>query len=136
MAKGTHTPQHVRGVAEILETYPDARTMGFPTVIRDLRAELGCEDDPPEVHFIPDAFRLNRDTHEIEIFEVEVTHPTPISKLHELGVYWSYWDAEDNHEWLPVLITVDRFGQSRRFDLSLAYLDALSKSASLQGEAA
>lgn len=141
MAKGFHTPEHVRGVAAILAEFPDAATTGFPTVMRALRDELGCEDDPPEISFIPDAFRLNRATQEIEIYEVEVTHGVSLQKLHALGYYWGQWDAEGDHDWLPVLITVNRFGHQRRFDLCIAYHDMLARNrpapiARLQGESA
>lgn len=117
------TKQHVDGVAAILRDYPGARTEGFPSAVRDLRDRVGCRGEEPAINFVPDAFRLNEETCEIELFEVEVTHPVPTAKLADLGWYWSQWDAEDGHEWLPVLIQIDRFGTAHRRDLSIAYFE-------------
>lgn len=124
MAKSTHTPEHVRFVSEILIEHPDARTDGFPAALRALRGRLGCEDeDFPAIHFRPDAFRLNEEAREIEIYEVEITHPVPANKLTHLGEWWAAWDAEDEHDWLPVLYTVNRDGVRTRRDLAVAYFE-------------
>lgn len=136
MAKSAHTPEHVRFVAEILVDHPDVKTDGFPSVLRDLRARLGCEDeDFPDIHFRPDTFRLNEQAQEIEIYEVEITHPIPVDKLAHLGQWWAAWDAEDEHGWLPVLYTVDRCGARTRRDLAIAYFE-LGLLPRLSGEAA
>jgi len=119
----TFTPEHIAGVDAVIAGYPGAAIMGFPQAVRDLRARLKCSEPAPEIHFVPDAYRINEDTCEIEIFEVEVTHPIPARKLRDLGLYWSEWDAEGEHDWLPVLIQVDRFGTHHRRDLSIAYFE-------------
>jgi hypothetical protein len=115
------TPEHIAGVAEVLRRYPGSATTGFPAAVRALRETLGCEDEAPAIHFVPDAYRINHEACDIEIFEVEVTHPVTFQKLYELGDYWFEWDAESGHDWLPVLIQIDRFGTHHRRDLSVAY---------------
>lgn len=121
------TKQHIDGVAAILRDYPGAQTEGLPAAVRALRDRLGCEDEPPAIDFVPDAFRLNEAECEIELFEVEVTHAIPERKILQLGYYWSQWDGEADHEWLPVLIRVDRFGERHRHDLCAAYHEFLGR---------
>lgn len=135
MAKAHHTPEHRAEVAAILRDYPGAQATGFPQAVRALRKRLGFDDGTGDtddecamrINFVPDAFRLNEAECEIEIYEVEVTHHVPAVKWHRLGYFWSEWDAEDEHDWLPVLVLVDRRGRHMRVDLCNAYHDLLSK---------
>jgi hypothetical protein len=121
-ARGTHTALHKSRVAGIVTNYLGARTLGFPTVAADLWARLGYEGSAPVSAFVPDAFRFNEATSEIELYEVEVTHPLSDHKMAVLGNYWAEWDAEDG-DWLPVVIRVDRFGNHHRMDLGIAYFE-------------
>jgi len=125
------TQQHLDGVAAILRDYPGAQTTGLPMAVRALRDRLGCEDEPPIINFVPDAFRINEGTQEIELFEVEVTHAIPDRKLRDLVSYWFEWESEGEHDWLPILIQVDRFGSRHRRDLAIAYFDMASDDARL-----
>jgi hypothetical protein len=128
-----HTSQHVGQIAAILRDYPGAAATGFPQAIRDLRASLGCDpdEDMAAPSFRPDAYRINQEAEEIEVFEVEITNGISENKLLKLGKWWGDWDAEDEHAWWPVLITVDRYGHRVRRDLCHAYYELLTYSASL-----
>ena len=117
------TQQHIDGVADILRSTPGARVVGFNAAVRELRSALHCDGPGPEIRFVPDAYRINHATSEIEIYEVEVTHPIPARKLADLGFYWAEWDAECDHEWEPVLFQIDRFGTTHRRALSIAYVE-------------
>jgi hypothetical protein len=114
-------------VAAILADFPGAQTVGLSAAIDALRERLGCEGPSPAIAFVPDAFRLNEDDCEIELYEVEVTHPLTMRKLRTLGEWWAAWDAEGDHDWLPVLIQVDRFGDRHRRDLGVAYFETLGE---------
>lgn len=128
-ARSTHTPEHVARVAAIVADFPGARTTGLSAAVDELRGRLGRAGHFPPVTFIPDAFRLNEAESEIELYEVEVTHPLTMRKLRVLGEWWAAWDAEGDHDWLPVLIQVDRFGDRHRRDLGIAYFETLGEAA-------
>lgn len=120
MPKGQPGVSHQRMIADILRDYPGARVIGFQQALRALRDEIGAEDDIPP-SFRPDAYRINRDTRDIEIFEVEVSCVLSPAKIAQLGDWWFDWDSEGRHDWLPVLILVDRYGHRNHVDLHHAY---------------
>ena len=96
-----------------------AKTAKFAKASDALADELDSEIMTPQ--FKPDAYRINRETMRIELYEVEVTHPVSPQKLSQFASYWEDWDGEAGHAWLPVLIIVNRFGARSELDLCDAY---------------
>lgn len=70
--------------------------------------------------FLPDAFRINRQTRRIEIHEAVNTHDVPARKLHIMGYFWFDWDAECGNDWLPVLY-IHKEGQTAPMQMDLCY---------------
>lgn len=109
------TEAHRRQIAAVLADCPGARSSGFWN-------EHGALCDREGIvrwrsTFLPDAFRFNAETTEIEIYEVEVRSPLTSAKIAVLGEFWEDWDGEGDSDWTPVLILVDRFGNRSRMDL-------------------
>ena len=95
---------------------------GFRAVIRELVEELDCDNSCLADGFLPDAYKIDRDAQEILIYEVEDSHPLPPRKLDRYSWFWFCWEAEDRHEWLPRLFTVDRYGRATgEIDLCATY---------------
>lgn len=112
------TDLHKVEIANVLADYPDAQTEGFPAAQRNLWLEMGGdEEEIPRSDFRPDAYLIDHVAKEVVLFEVEITSFMTERKCAQLGYYWFEWDAEDAHDWLPVLITVDRHGARTRHDL-------------------
>lgn len=105
---------------------PEVKRKGF------WKAVIALSDDPEEPiirrRFVPDAFKLNRDTMEIEIHEVVRTNDLTERKLKAMGWLWGDFDCEPT-DWYPVLY-VHREGYSpRRIDLCPWYYNALTDAA-------
>lgn len=109
---------HQRLIGQLL-TLDGMQSHGFPEAHRNLCREVGA--DIPDPTFFPDAFRLNSEAMEIELYEVEVTNDLGSRKIETLGDYWEQWDSEGHTDWLPVLIVVNRYGGKTRLDLCDAY---------------
>lgn len=120
--RGKPSELHQNLIGEILRDFPDASTADFHGALRRLREEIGADEQPDiERAFRPDAYRFDREGECIEIYEVEITCELSDVKIDRLGAWWFDWDCEDCHDWLPVLITVDRYGHRNRVDLMHAY---------------
>ena len=84
---------------------------GFTQAVDALVDNLGCEGDcRVRRRFVPDAYRIDHEKQTIDLFEVEVTHRVPDAKMRQLADWWEAWDGEGEHDWLPRLFLVDRFG--------------------------
>lgn len=122
-----HLTAHEVAIRTLVLSHPDIHRNGFKAAIRALWDELcaQCEymDGPvPEMRFLPDAYRIDRENETIILYEVEDTHPLPVHKLHELAMFWFDWDCEGEHDWLPKLVTVDRYGrETGEVDLCAMY---------------
>ena len=116
---GKMTELHKTLIQKLLDDIPSCSAKGFWNAHDALRKSLGLE--PLRVRIRPDAFRINHESSEIEIYEVEVESVLTSAKIRELGVLWEEWDAEGTHDWLPVLFVVDRYGNINRLDLMDAY---------------
>jgi len=117
-----HTDAHRKHIADVLRDYPGAQAGGFETAMHALHKEA-CGRSFGEMAspgFRPDAFRINRETSEIELYEVEITSALTDRKVIDMGMFWFEWDCEDC-PWIPVLIVVDRYGHRNRIDLMHAY---------------
>lgn len=112
--------RHQALIDQLISDVPGAAVYGFLSAVNELRTRLGCEAIPP-LQWRPDAYRINVETEEIEIYEVEVRHAIPSSKIDLLGEFWLDWDDEGEHDWLPVLIVVGRYGARQRIDLKHAH---------------
>lgn len=127
---GTVSP-HEAGIRMLIDSHPDMRRNGFQHSIRQLWAGLYPDpedaDEVPTIQALPDAFRLDRENQDILIYEVEVTNPLSAFKLYEYGRYWSDWDCDDAHEWLPRLFVVNRYGHIGEIDLVRVYHDVVLK---------
>lgn len=111
--------KHRTLIEQVLKDVPGSSAADFPKAIAALQKSLGMTDALPT--FRPDAYRINHETQEIELYEVEVRHALPQRKIEDLGDFWFAWDAEGEHDWLPVLIVVGRYGGHQRIDLAHAY---------------
>ena len=116
---GKMTELHKTLIQKLLGDIPGCVTDGFWREHDALRKSLDL--GPLRVKIRPDAFRINHETSEIEIYEVEVESVLTPTKIRELGLLWDDWDAEGSHDWLPVLFVVDRYGNINRLDLMDAY---------------
>lgn len=119
MASRVLSSKHEALVESILAEIPGTKTRRFRAALNELCAELGM---PAFDHlgWLPDAYRINRQACEIELYEVEVHHSLPDWKIDALGEFWFEWDCYGAHDWLPVLIIVSRYGVRQRFDLKHA----------------
>jgi hypothetical protein len=117
---GKISPRHDALVQQVLAEVPGSAINDLPAALRALADEIG---DPglARIYFRPDAYRINRETQELELYEVEVTSPITRGKVRQLGDLWFDWDSEGDHDWLPVLFIVDRYGHRNRVDLEDAY---------------
>lgn len=93
---------------------------GFWRAVTALAEELGEEGVFNRVTFgfLPDAYLIDRDECEILMFEVEHYGRLSEAKLRDLGAFWDWWDGSGEHDWLPRLFLVDRFGNRNELDLA------------------
>jgi hypothetical protein len=75
--------------------------------------------------FRPDAYLIDNDRKEINIFEVEVTHAMPETKMDDYAWWWFLWECEGQSEFLPRLFVVDRYGHGSEMDLRQLYYHRL-----------
>ncbi|MGJ3625934.1 hypothetical protein AB5I41_01355 [Sphingomonas sp. MMS24-JH45] len=117
------TQAHGQLIERILTDFPGAQTTGFKQAYRSLEEELDVWEPTDFIidFLLPDAYRINRETQELEIFEGRGHLRVTSRKVETLGMIWFYWDAECSNVWLPVLFIVNRYGQTSRFDLRDAY---------------
>ena len=114
--------KHSGMIDALAGSYPGMKRLGFWKAVGDLATELGCEVETRKT-FLPDAYRLNRETSEIEIHEVVRTHDLDHHKMKALGLMWEDWDCDAGHDWLPVLYIHRRSLPVQRVELSdYAYL--------------
>lgn len=106
---------HQSIVAKIIREREGSAATGFHAAHDALCDELGIDRYPASM--IPDAYRFNRATCEIEIYEVEIRSPLSGPKAQTLGSLWEFWDCEIS-DWEPVLFVADRYGNVSRMDLS------------------
>lgn len=110
---------HERLIRGLLDGNPNVCRNGFWEAVSKLAAELG-EDGPLDrarYGFLPDAYLIDRENCEIVLYEVEVTGRLTDCKLRNLGNFWAWWDGSGEHDWLPRLILVDRFGNHNEIGL-------------------
>lgn len=116
------TGQHKGEIANLMADFPGARTEGFAAEQTALWLRIGGDlEEAPRATFRPDAYLIDEEAKELLLFEVEVTSFLSDTKCAALGYYWFEWDADDSHDWLPVLITVDRHGTRAQQSLSDFY---------------
>lgn len=108
---------HTKLIDQLIDGIPGVRQHGFWRAHSELCQHLDIEE--MRFGFVPDAWRINKNSSEIEIFEVEVHSKLKAHKIRILGEFWEFWDGECS-DWLPVLILVDRFGNQSRMDLQSA----------------
>ena len=118
---GNITDLHKLLTSNIIQTVPDAREHSFWAAHDELCAAIDIERGF-SLPFRPDAFRINHETSEIEIYEIEVRSKLSAPKIEMLGALWQWWDGEEV-DWLPVLFVVDRFGNMNRMELGDAASD-------------
>lgn len=88
---------------------------GFKAAVCELWQEAaepdedGLIEDVPDMPFLPDAYKVDRERKLLMIYEVEDSHPIPPRKLQEYAMFWFYWDCEET-DWEPRLYAVDRYG--------------------------
>lgn len=125
---------HSAMIAQLSINDPEIRAKGF------WRAVIALSDDLDEPvrkqRFLPDAYKINHATHEIEIHEVVRTNDLTENKLTAMGLLWGDFDCEPT-EWYPVLYVHREGFTPRQIDLCHWYHRALMNSARrLTGEAA
>lgn len=106
--------RHEIAIRLLVNSRPDIHRNGFRQAVRELWAELAdpeLDDGPPQMPFLPDAYRIDRESEELILYEVEDSNPISPQKLAALGEFWFDWDCEGQHDWLPRLVTVDRYGR-------------------------
>lgn len=113
---------HRRAIAELVASILGAKENGFWAAHERLCRAEGVA--PFRSRFLPDAYRFNTETQEIELYEVEVHCALTPAKIALLAEFWEDWDEEGGTDWLPVLILVDRFGNRSRMDLRCAVYGA------------
>ena len=120
--------KHRAMIAALCESDPLIQTRGFWKAVERLAEELGYWDLPRKGQFRPDAYKVNRQTCELEIHEIVNTHDVTRHKMLEMGWLWGDMDAESD-EWRPVLF-VHRDGfPVLRVDLCDWYHRALERAA-------
>ena len=111
------TTRHELVIRMLVNSHPAMQRNGFSRSVKDLLISLGADadyrDDFPPCRFVPDAYRIDHEAQDILIYEVEDTNPISPRKLEELAEYWFWWESEGQHDWMPRLFVVDRYGASR-----------------------
>lgn len=130
--KDGEVTRHELAIRMLVNSHPDMCRNGFAKAVRELWIELHADEDPDECTepvrhpFLPDAYRIDREAQEILVYEVEDTCPISPEKLLRLAYWWFQWDADDEHEWLPRVFVVDRYGNvGTEIDLMAAYYAGL-----------
>lgn len=110
---------HERLIRDLLASDERICRNGFWRAVAALATELDEEITATRQHFgfLPDAYVLDRQECEIVIYEVEVRGTLSPDKLTLLGRFWDWWDASGEHDWLPRLILVNRFGHQNEIEL-------------------
>lgn len=123
--------RHELAIRTLVLGDPGIHRNGFAEAVRALWDELDAASeyglDPlDKIAFRPDAYKVDRETETLILYEVEDSHPIPAEKLRQLAWFWFCWDAEAEHEWLPELHTVDRYGRmTGQIDLCSLYYTAI-----------
>ena len=114
---------------------PEIKTKGFPGAVLALLKELDLEEDlradesgkrKRRIAFVPDAFKIDRESHEVIIYEIEDAHPLSIQKFYRI---MEVWELLDGVGWDLRLIVTDRYVAKRgelnleKWDLALTYLE-------------
>jgi hypothetical protein len=119
MIESRWTPTNQQMVAALREEHPELRTGG--KLIRDLEASFPeALDDLRWFTRIPDAYAIRQDDREVDVFEVEVTHPIPLSTVRDLTRLWFDLDS------MSVKMTcyvVNRYGHINVLDLRSWYYE-------------
>lgn len=117
---------HSALIADLCVSDPDIKTKGFWKAVIAL-----SEDDEEPVRkqpFLPDAYKINHATTEIEIHEIVRTNDVSHNKLLAMGALWGDFDCEAS-DWYPVLYVHREGFQPRRVDLCIWYHRALAEAA-------
>lgn len=125
--------RHEIAIRMLVNSDPDIHRNGFRAAVRALWVEIneGNEwyEDAPSMDFLPDAYRIDRETQSLILYEVEDSNPISPSKLQKLGWFWFCWDCEDYHDWMPRLVTVDHYGrETGEIDMCGLYYSAILES--------
>lgn len=117
---------HSALIAGLCRTDPEIKTKGF------WKAVIALSDDPDEPvlkqPFLPDAYKINHATTEIEIHEIVRTNDVSHEKLLSMGWLWGDFDCEAS-DWYPVLYVHREGFQPRKVELCAWYHKALADAA-------
>ncbi len=111
----TEQSLHEQAIDRLLASDTRLKRVGFWGDARalwdELIAEHGDHDDGfPKMHWLPDAFMIDRTKKRLVIYEVEDRWPLTRRKRAEFGNFWGVWDDMEFDGWLPCFIIVNRFG--------------------------
>jgi hypothetical protein len=126
--------RHEMAIRMLINRDDDIHRNGFAKAHDALADEVLDEEwreDMRTPKFLPDAYKFDRETETIIIYEVDDTHPIPPRKLREMAMLWFDWDCFDCNNWLPELRIVDRYGnETGVIDLCEVYYAMLPEMAS------
>ena len=117
---------HSQLVAALVSQYPELQTRGFRKAIHALMPADEHESEWPAVDFIPDAYSILQDEHEIHIFEVEVTSPLSQYKRDSIGIFA---EAMHSYEWKTGIHIINRYGHLSDLKWFPLYLDVIKEAA-------
>ena len=111
---------HELAIRRLIDSHQDLCRNGFWEAIKQLCDELGEDDVPTKLgfRFQPDAYRIDRQASEILLYEVEVTSLVTPDKMKLIAAFWEWWEASGDHDWMPRLFLVNRYGHQGEVDLS------------------
>jgi hypothetical protein len=127
--KGGKESLHERVIRQLIASDPRMCRNGFARAIEDLWAEIGGEpDELPPIHFMPDAYLIDRDLKELVLFEVGDWRLATQAKEAALGQFWLMWDSCVPDGWAVGCIALDRFGMfSHEMDLCSFFVGTLAE---------
>ena len=117
MIESRWTPTNAQMVAALRNEHPEIQTGG--KLIANLEGAFpGVCDDLRWFRRIPDAYAIRVEEREVDIFEVEVTHPIPLSTVKDLAGLWFDLDSLDIE---MACYVINRYGHINRLDLCAWY---------------
>jgi hypothetical protein len=118
MARGTREPcaqttvtRHELAIRMLVNSDAGVHRNGLSVALAALVEEVDATPDCSPLRCRPDAYKIDRSSKTIVLFEVEDTNPITAGKLAELAAFWMAWDDDDYDDWTVELHTVDRYGR-------------------------
>ena len=101
--------------------YPQIRRAGFMKALRGAFPSI-VEAELDDFARVPDGFVVRAEDDEVDVFEVEITHPLDDRSMRDFAFFWA---ALDSLEVGMRLHVVNRYGHINEVDLAAYYYHAI-----------